>query len=94
MLLEYFDEPQVEGERCGHCDNCVAPKVAPQDQPAAQIEVPEAMAAPLSPFKAGDEVRVPRYGGGRVEQVAGEEVTVVFPDGSSRAFAAGYVQVA
>lgn len=93
VLLEYFGEPLMEGERCGHCDNCIAPKVAPQDQPAVQTELPTAT-VPLSPFKAGDEVRVPRYGGGRVEQVAGEEVTVVFPDGSSRAFVSDYVRAA
>ena len=47
-----------------------------------------------SPFKAGDEVRVPRYGGGRVEQVAGDEVKVVFPDGAKRSFVAEFVQAA
>lgn len=86
VLLEYFDEPMVEDERCGHCDNCLRPPV--EAAPLEEIVVP---AAPASPFKAGDEVRVPRYGDGRVEQVAGEEVTVAFPDGSTRAFVAEYV---
>jgi ATP-dependent DNA helicase RecQ len=89
VLLEYFDEPLPQGERCGHCDNCLRP-VAP---PAPHRHTAELPATP-SPFKAGDAVKVPRYGQGRVEQVAGEEVTVVFPDGARRAFVAGYVQAA
>jgi ATP-dependent DNA helicase RecQ len=36
-------------------------------------------------------VRVPRYGRGQVTQVAGEEVTVVFPDSRSRTFLSTYV---
>jgi ATP-dependent DNA helicase RecQ len=88
VLLEYFDEPMEEGDRCGHCDNCLRPP------PERQIEEPADTqpAVIASPFKTGDEVRVPRYGGGRVQQVAGDEVTVVFPDGAQRAFVADYVQ--
>ncbi len=90
VLLEYFDEP-IEGEHCGHCDNCLKP-------PAQRVIVPdEPIAVPalhVSPFKAGDEVRVPRYGGGKVEQVAGDEVKVVFPDGAKRSFVVQYVQAA
>jgi len=86
VLLEYFDEPSMEGERCGHCDNCLRPAVMPVVEPAL-AEIP----LPVASFKSGDEVSVPRYGGGRVEQVAGDEVTVVFPDGTRRAFVAEYV---
>jgi ATP-dependent DNA helicase RecQ len=89
VLLEYFDEPPMEGERCGHCDNCLKP--APAENAAGEIVL-----APASnlPFKAGDAVRVPRYGGGRVVQVAGDEVRVVFPDGAKRSFVAQYVRAA
>jgi ATP-dependent DNA helicase RecQ len=51
-------------------------------------------AVPTLPFKTGDEVRVPRYGEGRVEQVAADEVKVVFPDGATRSFVTQYVQAA
>jgi ATP-dependent DNA helicase RecQ len=87
VLLEYFHEPLMEGERCGHCDNCLRPP-----EPAAADESVAAPAASVSPFKQGDEVRVPRYGTGRVAQVAGDEVTVVFPDGAKRSFVSAYVQ--
>lgn len=90
VLLEYFDEPTMEGERCGRCDNCLRPAAEPAK--VEEIVVPETVSP--SPFKAGDDVRVPRYGDGRVEQVAGEEVTVAFPDGSKRAFVAEYVSPA
>jgi len=86
VLLEYFDEPLMEGERCGQCDNCLRPAVMPVVE-AASAEIP----SPVASFKSGDEVSVPRYGGGRVEQVAGDEVTVVFPDGTRRAFVSEYV---
>jgi ATP-dependent DNA helicase RecQ len=92
VMLDYFDEP-MEGEHCGHCDNCLAPPVVAQPLPDS-IAVPAATALHEAPFKAGDEVRVPRYGGGRVEQVAGDEVKVVFPDGAKRSFVAEYVQAA
>ncbi len=39
-----------------------------------------------------DEVRVPRYGTGRVEQASIDEVEVRFADGSSRRFVASYVR--
>jgi len=89
VLLDYFDEP-IDGEHCGHCDNCLHPPVA---SPAFH-DTEEVPPLRVAPFKAGDEVRVPRYGGGRVEQVAGNEVKVVFPDGAKRSFVAGYVQAA
>ncbi|HEV7915165.1 MAG TPA: ATP-dependent DNA helicase RecQ, partial [Albitalea sp.] len=75
VLLEYFDEPMESDGRCGFCDNCLQPP--PErvivEQPAVMTPLPSLA------FKTGDEVRVPRYGDGRVETVAGDEVRVVFP---------------
>jgi hypothetical protein len=45
-------------------------------------------------WRPQDEVRVPRYGTGRVEHATLEEVEVRFADGSSRRFVADYVQPA
>jgi ATP-dependent DNA helicase RecQ len=87
VLLDHFDEP-MDGEHCGHCDNCLQP---PAEREVVQEQISVTPLAEAS-FKAGDEVRVPRYGGGRVEQVTGEEVKVVFPDGAKRSFVAQYVQ--
>ena len=91
VLLEYFDEPLPFEQRCGHCDNCLRPPV----QPAVQEEADTPAKAETAPvgFQPGETVRVPRYGEGRVVQVAGEEVTVAFPDSSRRSFLASYVQL-
>jgi len=43
-------------------------------------------------WRPQDEVRVPRYGTGRVEQASIDEVEVRFADGSSRRFVASYVR--
>jgi hypothetical protein len=55
-------------------------------------EKTSAVEALRAQFKTGDAVRVPRYGSGQVTQVAGEEVTVVFPDASLRTFLSSYVE--
>ena len=91
VLLEHFDEPMPPGDRCGCCDNCLRPPVreeTPEDDGIA-ASLP---AVPI--FAAGDPVRVPRYGAGQVRKAAGEEVTVVFPDGATRTFVADYVRAA
>jgi hypothetical protein len=36
---------------------------------------------------------VPRYGNGRVQVAAGDEITVEFPDGQIRTFLRGYVRL-
>ena len=66
----------------------VQPSVA-KDDPMHRPAGPQ-RAPPL--FKPGDSVRVPRYGDGKVAQVAGEEVTVLFPDRARRRFLMAYVQ--
>jgi ATP-dependent DNA helicase RecQ len=94
VLLEYFDE-EAESERCGCCDNCLNPPEAqlsdlnahfPDDSIASDI--PEA-AVPC--FNGGDEVQVRKYGTGRVQDVSGEMVTVVFPDAQVRTFLREFV---
>ena len=89
VLLEYFGEPLPFDERCGHCDNCLRPPLAPAPTRAAVIEPVTATSAR---FARGDTVRVPRYGEGQVQRVAGDEVTVVFPDSAVRSFVADYVE--
>jgi ATP-dependent DNA helicase RecQ len=45
-------------------------------------------------YNPGDRVRVPRYGEGRVENSAGDQVEIVFPDGRKRQFLCAYVEPA
>jgi ATP-dependent DNA helicase RecQ len=93
VLLDYFGDTVPGFDKCGRCDNCLNPPAAME-----QIEIrddeferePEAEpAAPL--FAIGARVRVPKYDVGTVLEVAGDQVTVGFPDRSSRTFMADFV---
>jgi ATP-dependent DNA helicase RecQ len=101
VLLEYFDEPlPFEHEHCGICDNCLRVKEEPpaateQTRPGVRGERQGRLASETSVrWQPEDEVRVPRYGTGRVERASLDEVEVRFADGSSRRFLASYVQPA
>jgi len=43
-------------------------------------------------YERGDEVRVPRYGAGRVLRAGDNEITVEFPNGDERTFLRSYVR--
>ena len=94
VLLEHFGESLSFENGCGACDNCRRPRLLPESEPSVSSADVLADPTPILPFGAGDDVQVPRYGSGRVLQIAGEEVTVGFPDGVRRSFLAAYVQKA
>jgi ATP-dependent DNA helicase RecQ len=97
VLLDYFRD-EVEGfEKCCRCDNCKNPPVV------ADIEIrddefdvePAADSAPAGPvFEAGQPVRVPKYDVGTVVSVAGDQVTIDFPEHGTRTFVADFVEPA
>ncbi|HXR56427.1 MAG TPA: ATP-dependent DNA helicase RecQ [Casimicrobiaceae bacterium] len=92
VLLQYFGE-SLDGDRCGHCDNCLRAErrehVAASEEPALRVQRP---ARRRREYARGDDVRVPRYGAGRVQKSAGNEVTVEFPNGDERTFLRSYVR--
>jgi ATP-dependent DNA helicase RecQ len=97
LLFDYFGD-EVEGfEKCCKCDNCANPPAAVLTE---EIEIrddeffhePAAQPDPASTFEAGAHVKVPKYGEGVVLAVAGEQVTIDFPDGESRAFLKNFVE--
>jgi ATP-dependent DNA helicase RecQ len=94
VLLDYFGD-EVDGfEQCGHCDNCRNPPVAAairddEFEPAPDEPEPAAHA-----FVVGARVRVPKFDVGTVQAVAGDEITIAFPDASTRTFRADYVEPA
>ncbi|HEX6794195.1 MAG TPA: ATP-dependent DNA helicase RecQ [Casimicrobiaceae bacterium] len=92
VLLDYFGE-RLDGDRCGHCDNCLRAerreRAAAAGDPALRIPRP---ARRRREYVRGDDVRVPRYGAGRVRASAGDEVTVEFPNGDERTFLRSYVR--
>jgi ATP-dependent DNA helicase RecQ len=96
VLLDYFGDTVPGFEKCCRCDNCLNPPEALE-----QIEIrddeferePEAEpAAPL--FEVGARVKVPKYDVGTVQEIAGDQVTIEFPDGTSRTFIADFVSPA
>jgi ATP-dependent DNA helicase RecQ len=95
VLLEAFDEPvPFDDGRCGECDNCrrapPAEALIEVARPASPpIEAPALAAA--RPLQRDDAVSVPRYGIGRVVETRGDEITVAFPDRSSRTFLASFL---
>ncbi|WP_235953484.1 RecQ family ATP-dependent DNA helicase [Noviherbaspirillum galbum] len=95
VLLDYFHE-ETDWEGCGSCDNCLRPpeeSLSPEHMREHAPPAPQRLKdEPL--LDAGSPVRVPRFGEGRVVSVAGDKVTIVFPDSSKKTFLREYVQVA
>jgi ATP-dependent DNA helicase RecQ len=98
LLLDYFGDAHPGFEKCCRCDNCLNPPALAltegieirddefDREPAGQEEA----AAPA--FEVGARVRVPRYDEGVVVAVAGDQVTIEFPDQEQRTFLAGFVE--
>ena len=93
VLLEYFKE-KVEWEHCGHRDNCLHPpeqSLAPLPGPKLARNRPAPAPPRALPVAPKTLVRVPKFGEGQVLDVAGDKVTIKFPDGRKRIFLRGYV---
>jgi ATP-dependent DNA helicase RecQ len=95
VLLEHFGET-VEWQHCGHCDNCLRPPDRTLAPPPAAKQVQQATPPPeekeTSAIEAGSTVRVPKFGEGRVIAVAGDKVTIVFPNRQTKIFLRDYVE--
>jgi ATP-dependent DNA helicase RecQ len=97
LLLDYFSDEVPGFEKCCRCDNCLNP---PLQALTEEIEIrddefgqqPDEHAPPPPAFEVGARVRVPRYDEGVVVAVAGDQVTIEFPDDEKRTFVAEYVQ--
>jgi ATP-dependent DNA helicase RecQ len=99
LLFDYFGD-DVEGfEKCCRCDNCLNPPAAMllddieiRDDEFGHESEPELPAGPV--FDAGAHVKVPKYGEGVVLSVAGDQVSIEFPDGEHRSFMKDFVEPA
>lgn len=93
VLLQHFDALPAGFDRCGHCDNCVRLARHEAELRAAEAEAPDD--TPVAParaaFGSGDEVRVRRYGRGRVVSADALSVDVEFPGGERRCFVPDWV---
>jgi ATP-dependent DNA helicase RecQ len=93
MILEYFGEEQAEEWICGHCDNCVAPRVegmtAAAEAPAIAMMGDAGSAGASSSDDSasvgvGDEVTHGTFGEGLVLAVAGDKAEVDFEGHGTR----------
>jgi ATP-dependent DNA helicase RecQ len=99
LLLDYFADEVPGFEKCCRCDNCLNP---PLQALTEEIEIrddefgqqPDEHAPPPPVFEVGARVRVPKYDEGVVVAVAGDQVTIEFPDEEKRTFVAEYVEPA
>ena len=100
LLLDYFGD-EVEGfEKCCRCDNCLNPpaltltediEIRDDEFDRKEDRAPE----PEGPtFEVGARVKAPKYGEGVVVAVAGDQVTLEFPDQDSRTFLADFLEPA
>ncbi|MBQ5946660.1 ATP-dependent DNA helicase RecQ [Massilia sp. ST3] len=98
LLLDYFGD-EVEGfEQCCRCDNCLNPPalaltedIVIRDDEFDREPEPE----PSGPqFDVGGRAKAPKYGEGVVVAVAGDQVTLAFPDQESRTFLADFLEPA
>ncbi len=96
LLHEYFGEPFAR-DSCGHCDNCRQPleeqlglKPEAKKPAAADNGAPKRPALPE--LAAGEEVRLPKLGRGRVASVEDDKVMVEFPGGETRTFKREFVK--
>jgi ATP-dependent DNA helicase RecQ len=95
VLLDYFND-EVEGfEQCCRCDNCLnPPQVADIEIRDDEFERADGAEDPGPRFETGAAVRVPKFDAGTVVGVAGDQVTIAFPDQSTRTFLADFVSPA
>jgi len=91
VMLDYFGE-SLDADRCGHCDNCLRAPARAATAPPEEHALRVRSTRRRREYRRGDDVRVPRYGSGRVRDSAGDEVTVEFPSGDVRTFLRSYVR--
>jgi ATP-dependent DNA helicase RecQ len=91
VLMTYFGD---EGfDHCGLCDNCQRPPIAtemPQPEQKSRLRKPRPRKQ-TDGIQVGSFVSVPKYAEGQVVSIAGDQVTVTFPDSETRTFLRTYV---
>jgi ATP-dependent DNA helicase RecQ len=91
VMLEYFGE-HVAWEHCGNCDNCREPPERSLSEEHPRPQLRQRKPQPSVPaLHVGSTVSVPRFGEGRVVSIAGDKITIAFPDSSTKTFLREYV---
>jgi ATP-dependent DNA helicase RecQ len=99
LLLDYFGDDSVTADagaawHCGCCDNCISPPAVQPiaDEEAVFEEPPEPAAPPTPAIAVGSQVKVPKFDIGTVLSVAGDQITIEFPENTTKTFMAEFVQ--
>ncbi|HEX8605131.1 MAG TPA: helicase-related protein, partial [Pseudoduganella sp.] len=94
LLLDYFGDDSAGVKSCGCCDNCLSPPaVQPIEDEEPLFEALPEPAAPQPPsFVVGSQVKVPKFDIGTVLSVAGDQITIEFPENTTKTFMAEFVQ--
>ncbi|MBC7502042.1 MAG: RecQ family ATP-dependent DNA helicase [Herminiimonas sp.] len=93
LLLDYFGEA-AQQHQCGCCDNCVRPPEHALSEIPARQRIVESEREDKIPGMEVDRLAiVPKFGEGRIVAVAGEKVTIAFPNKQIKTFLRGFVQV-
>jgi ATP-dependent DNA helicase RecQ len=99
LLLDYFGDEVPGFEKCCRCDNCLNPPalaltedIEIRDDEFDREPGEHEPAAPA--YEVGARVKVPKYDAGVVTAVAGDQVTIAFPDQEQRTFLASFVEPA
>ncbi|HYD33523.1 MAG TPA: RecQ family zinc-binding domain-containing protein, partial [Methylophilaceae bacterium] len=91
VLMTYFGEETFE--QCASCDNCMNPPVPVEEAAEENHSTLRTSAEQQKPdgIEVGGFVTVPKYDEGQVVSIAGEQVTVTFPDNETRTFLRSFV---
>jgi len=98
LLLDYFGDEVAGFEKCCRCDNCLNPPAAMledieiRDDEFDREPTPE----PSGPhYEVGARAKSSKYGEGVIVAVAGDQITLTFPDQDEpRTFLADYLEPA
>ena len=94
VLLDYFSDEAPGFDKCCKCDNCRNPPVLAltEELPIRDDEFDRKAEIVVGPvFAVGAAVKVAKYDTGSVAAIAGDQVTIAFPDGEKRTFMADFV---
>jgi ATP-dependent DNA helicase RecQ len=99
LLLDYFEDEVPGFEKCCRCDNCLNPPalsltedIEIRDDEFDQVH--DEHEPPKPAYEVGARVKVPKYDDGVVVAVAGDQITIEFPDQEKRIFLAEFVEPA
>lgn len=99
VLMSYFGEEEFK--QCGVCDNCKRPPAEalyPIDDESLKLEIAiendnSHRVQESDPFQIGAKVSVPKYDKGEVVTIAGDKITVIFPNNETRTFLKSYLSL-